>query len=260
MKISDEGLKLITSFEGRHELLPDGRYRAYRCVVGRDRKGRPIYDGKWTIYAGLTEGVYEGMIVTETQGEVMFRKELAHFEAAVNRLVKVPLTQGQFDSVCSFAYNCGEGALAGSTLLRKLNKGDYQGAAREFPKWVNSNGVRNVPGLVRRRAAEAAMFLEMEHEASIVPEMPRAVEAPKPVSDAAKSSRTIFGVLTALGASLAGWFKDAIDQIALFEPVKQLGSGLGLKMTTIVFGITVAGLALALFARLDDAAKGKVVK
>jgi hypothetical protein len=90
--------------------------------------------------------------------------------------------------------------------------------------------------------------------------MPQAVETPKPVADAVQSSRTIFGLLTAFGASLVGWFKDAVAQIDLLAPVKDIGSGLGLNLTTIVFGITVAGLALALFARLDDAAKGKVNK
>ena len=259
MKISDEGVKLITSFEGYHEKLPDGSCMAYRCIIGRDSKGRPIHDGKWTIGYGSTEGVTEGMIWTRAQAETAFREELARFEAAVNRLVKAPLTQPMFDALVSFAYNCGEGALASSTLLKKLNKGDIEGAAREFPKWKKSRGIV-VKGLVRRRAAEVAMFLSMEHEASIVPEMPKAVEAPKPVSDAAKSSRTVFGVLTAFGASLVGLFQDTVAQMELLAPVKQIGSGLGVKAATIIFAITVAGLALALFARLDDAAKGKVVK
>jgi hypothetical protein len=83
---------------------------------------------------------------------------------------------------------------------------------------------------------------------------------PQPVKEAVRSSRTVFGVLTAFGASLVGWFQDTVAQMELLAPVKQIGSGLGLNVTTIVFGITVAGLALALFARLDDAAKGKVVK
>jgi N-acetylmuramoyl-L-alanine amidase len=99
------------------------------------------------------------------------------------------------------------------------------------------------------RTAEAAPAIE-----------PMAPPVVQPVAEAMKSSRTIFGVIAAFGASLVGWFKDAVAQVELFAPVKQLGEGLGLNLATIVFGLTVAGLALALFARLDDAAKGKVVK
>ena len=88
---------------------------------------------------------------------------------------------------------------------------------------------------------------------------PRA-EPPAPVAAAAQSSRTVFGLLTAFGATLVGWFRDSVEQIALFEPVRQIGAGLGFNLPTVVLAITVAGLALALFARLDDAAKGKTAK
>ena len=129
MMLSDDGLRFIADCEGKHEAIGDGRYRAYQCVVGY-KNGKPIYDGKWTIYTGLTNDVHEGMIVTEAEGEAMFRRELTRFEAAVNKLVKVPLSQAQFDSLVSFAFNCGETALARSTLLKKLNRGNYEGAAR----------------------------------------------------------------------------------------------------------------------------------
>lgn len=264
MHLSDNGLKFISSFEGYHEALPDGRCRAYRCVVGH-KNGKPVHDGKWSIGWGCTEGVTEGLIWTREEAEQAFREELSHFEAAVNRLVKVPISQNAYDACVSFAYNCGEGALAKSGLLKKLNKGDMQGAAREFGKWVNSNGVKNVPGLVRRRAEEAAMFLrpdavlQSKNVGQPAPSMPQTVEAPAPVAAAVQSSRTVFGILTAFGAALVSLFKDAVEQITLLEPVKQIGSGLGLNATTIIFAITVAGLALALFAKMDDTARGKVV-
>ena len=246
MKLSRDGIKLILDFEGKHRKRSDGRYAAYRCPAG-----------VWTIHAGVTEGVHEGMIVTEAEGMAMFRKEIAKFEEAVDRLVAVDLSQNEFDALVSFAYNVGSGALAKSTLLKKLNKGDFDGAAREFLKW-NKGGGKVLPGLVRRRAAEAELFLTPV--GSTEPAMPQAVDAPAPVASAAKSSRTVFGLLTAFGASLAGWFKDAVAQIELFGSAKQIGTGLGLSLATVVFGITIAGLALALFARLDDARKGHVVK
>ena len=246
MKLSRNGTKLILDFEGKHKKRPDGRYEAYKCPAD-----------VWTIYAGITEGVYEGMIVTESQGMAMFREEIAKFEEAVASLVTVEINTNQRDALISFAYNVGSGALAKSTLLKKVNKSDFDGAAREFAKW-NKGGGRVLPGLVRRRAAEAELFLTRDGSAE--PTMAQAVDTPTPVAEAAKSSRTIFGVLTAFGASLVGWFKEAVEQITLFEPVKQIGSGIGLKLTTIVFAITVVGLALALFARLDDAHKGKVAK
>jgi lysozyme len=87
-----------------------------------------------------------------------FTADMQIFCAAVSSLVKVPLNQNQFDALVSFTYNCGSGALKGSTLLRKLNNGDYDGAAAEFPRWTKGGGVV-LPGLVRRRAAEMHLFL-----------------------------------------------------------------------------------------------------
>lgn len=79
------------------------------------------------------------------------------FENDVTRLVKVPLTQGQFDALVSFAFNLGSRALSGSTLLRKLNDKDYAGAAAQFTRWVYANN-QVLAGLVRRREAEKRLF------------------------------------------------------------------------------------------------------
>ena len=80
------------------------------------------------------------------------------FERAVLRLWPVPLTQGQYDALVSFSFNLGAGALQSSTLRRKIMRGDYEGAADEFPRWVFAGGRRMV-GLVRRREAKRALFL-----------------------------------------------------------------------------------------------------
>lgn len=167
MNLSDVGLDLIISSEGKLKALGDGRYIAYRCPAN-----------VWTIYTGCTVGVKEGMIVTEDEGKAMFRAELAKHEAAVTRLVSVDLTQGQFDALVSFSYNVGSGALAGSGLLKKLNKGDYAGACKEFSKWDRATvkGKKTaLRGLTIRRAREAALFATRDD----APVIAQKVETPK---------------------------------------------------------------------------------
>ena len=139
MQISKAGLDLIKQFEGLY-------LQAYRCPAGVP-----------TIGYGHTAGVAMGQTITQQQADDYLRRDVRMFERAVERLVKVPLTQGQFDALVSFAFNLGEGALAQSTLLRLLNAGDYAGAAAQFDRW-NKAGGRVLPGLVRRRAAERALF------------------------------------------------------------------------------------------------------
>jgi lysozyme len=75
----------------------------------------------------------------------------------VRRLIKVPLKQHQLDALVSFTFNCGEGALASSTLRKRLNRGEYAAVPQELNKWVMSGG-RRLEGLVRRRKAEGVLF------------------------------------------------------------------------------------------------------
>lgn len=137
--INAKGLRLIKAFEGL-------RLTAYRDPVGI-----------WTIGYGTTRGVYPGMQITEAQAEQLLRNDVQRFEAAVRQLVTVPLDTDEFSALVSFTYNVGEGAFANSTLLRKLNQGDREGASNEFLRWVNAGG-RVLPGLERRRKAERALF------------------------------------------------------------------------------------------------------
>lgn len=140
MKTSSTGRALIRQFEG-------DQLKAYLCPAGA-----------LTIGVGHTgSDVEPGQTITQAQSDALLAKDLEKFEAAVSRLVRVPLTQNQFDALVSFAFNLGAGALQSSTLLKKLNKGDYQGAGAEFGKWVKAGG-KTLTGLVRRRAAEAALF------------------------------------------------------------------------------------------------------
>ena len=139
MNLSDRGLQLIKESEGL-------RLSAYRDCVG-----------VWTIGYGHTAGVPAGMTCDEATAAAWLREDVAGAEAAVHRLATVPLRQGQFDALVSFTFNLGQGALASSTLLRKLNAGDCAGAAAEFPKWCHA-GREVPPGLVTRRARERALF------------------------------------------------------------------------------------------------------
>jgi GH24 family phage-related lysozyme (muramidase) len=141
MKINQAGLDLIKSFEGL-------RCNAYKCPAG-----------VWTIGYGHTLNVVRGQIIDVITAEQLLKQDLQQFERAVDKLITVPLTDNQFSALVSFAFNCGEGALSTSTLRRKLNGGDYLGAALEFLKWTRANG-KVLPGLVRRRNAEKQLFLK----------------------------------------------------------------------------------------------------
>jgi lysozyme len=95
---------------------------------------------------------------TQQECDAEFLSDMKVFEGHVHRLVTVPLTQLQFDALVSFAYNCGQGNLAKSTLLKKVNARDFAGAAQEFGKWVKAGGM-TLKGLVRRRKYESRLFL-----------------------------------------------------------------------------------------------------
>jgi lysozyme len=135
------GLSLIKQFEGC-------KLKAYLCPAGVP-----------TIGYGRTKGVKLGDTCSQAQADAWLTQEYDEFEAGVRKLVAVALTANQLGALVSFAYNIGLGALRTSTLLRKLNAGDYKGAALEFGRWNKAAG-RVLAGLSRRRAAEAALFVK----------------------------------------------------------------------------------------------------
>ena len=145
MQTSDKGISLIKQFEGC-------KLTAYQDSVG-----------VWTIGYGWTQPVdgkpiRAGMTIKQETAERLLKTGLVSYESDVSRLVKVGMTQGQFDALVSFTYNLGARSLSTSTLLRKLNAGDYAGAADEFLRW-NKAGGKVLNGLTRRREAERALFL-----------------------------------------------------------------------------------------------------
>jgi lysozyme len=119
----------------------------------------PTPDDVWTIGWGHTgPDVYQGLDISEETADLLFRADIAKVEHAVIGLVKVPLTQAQFDALVSFTFNVGAGNLATSTLLKYLNAGHYDDAAAEFSRW-NKQAGRVLGGLTARRNSEAAMYL-----------------------------------------------------------------------------------------------------
>lgn len=99
-----------------------------------------------------------GMKIDRDEAEALLRADLLRFYRAVLSLVTVPLTDGMLAALTSFAFNVGVGALKSSTLLRRLNAGDYVGASNEFEKWCKVKG-KPINGLIRRRKEEKALFL-----------------------------------------------------------------------------------------------------
>jgi len=148
-KLTQAGANLIHHFEGC--LKKDGaHFKAYHCPAnvltigcGRFNHHGKKFDAasRWTL----------------EECDAAFAEDMVGFENAVRRLVKVPLTAHQYDALVSFCYNCGEGNLAKSTLLKKVNAGDHKGAAAEFHKWNKANG-KVLAGLTRRRASESLLY------------------------------------------------------------------------------------------------------
>lgn len=113
----------------------------------------------WTIGYGHTAGVHPGDTCTPEQAMDWLKGELVSFSGQVQNCVTMPLSQNQLDALTSFAYNVGLGNFQKSTLLRKVNSGDYQGAAQEFGRWNKAAG-HVLPGLTKRREDEANLFME----------------------------------------------------------------------------------------------------
>ena len=139
MKISEEGKALIKKFEGCE-------LEAYQCPAG-----------VWTIGYGHTKGVQQGDIWSQANADEMLDIELEEFEGYINELVEVQLEQHQFDALVAWVYNLGAGNLISSTLLIKLNAGDYEDVPHEIQRW-NKAGGEVLEGLIRRRKAEALLF------------------------------------------------------------------------------------------------------
>lgn len=147
-----------TSPQGRNDII---RHEGIRYDPYQDSAGF------WTVGIGHKIVPGDGVArdaagnylpIDETLLMTLFETDLMHAENAVRKHVRVPLTQGQFDALADFVYNLGAGAFAGSTLLRRLNEGDYPAAADEFKRWVYAGNMR-ISGLIERRKDNYRTFI-----------------------------------------------------------------------------------------------------
>lgn len=141
MTHSSEGLKMVASFEGL------------------SLKAYPDVGGIWTNGYGHTKDVKEGDTCTPEEALVWLDADLMIADKALQRLAPVPLTQNQWDALCSLIYNIGAGNFDKSTVLNELIRGDYQKAADAFLMWDKVNGIAII-GLLNRRKAERIVFLK----------------------------------------------------------------------------------------------------
>ena len=144
MQPSSRGIALIQKYEGFSRF-------PYICPAGW------LTIGYGHVILQQEKNIYDKGI-SKQQAELLLQGDILKACGSVDRLVKVPITQGMFDALVSFVFNLGGGRLQASTLRQKLNRRDYEGAAAEFHKWIYGGG-RKLPGLIARRADEAALFL-----------------------------------------------------------------------------------------------------
>ncbi|MCA6114237.1 lysozyme [Bradyrhizobium sp. WSM 1738] len=175
---------------------------------------------------------------SQRQCDIAHEEDMEESADVVRRRVKVQLNQHQFDALTCFVHNVGETNFAKSTLLRKLNRGDFDGAAAEFGKWVNGGG-RKLSGLVRRRASEALLFQGVAdrnydgkpdrgaaRSAEDPEAMPQSVDAPTPDKPLIQSKITqgSTAVIVGEGADILNQVSEAADKVS---EVKQKAESIG---------------------------------
>ena len=250
--VNAAALALIKSFEGL-------RLAAYRDAAG-----------VWTIGYGHTAAagppaVYRGQEIDEAEAEAILRADLERFEDQVQRLVTVELNDNEFGALVSLCFNIGAAAFAGSTCLKRLNKGDRKGAAEALTWWnkatVQGRKVR-LAGLVRRREAERQLFLAPpEAQVEALEEAQEIASAAQETRRSWLSSRTVAGAAAAAAGAI-GTAREAIDSAR--DAAGQAG-GLLTSAAALVtshpwlclsVGGCAAGLGLVVWARRDDWLKG----
>lgn len=147
-QIDDAGLKLIAEFEG------------FRSDIYNDVAGYPTIGYGHLLKKGEKARFEQG--ITKEQGLELLREDAAEAVNAVKELVKVDLNQNQFNALVSFVFNVGRGNFARSTLLKKLNQGQYNQVSPQLMRWIHAGG-KSMGGLTRRREAEAALFNKPVH-------------------------------------------------------------------------------------------------
>ena len=139
MQLSKTGIELLKHFEGCE-------LKAYQDSVG-----------VWTIGYGHTKGIYEGLEITQLEAEKMLQDELPEYEGYITDKVVPMLQQHEFDALVCWVYNLGPTNLSSSTMLKKLNAGEFKEVPFQMKRWDKAGG-QPLLGLTRRRNAEALLF------------------------------------------------------------------------------------------------------
>ena len=231
MRMSDQGIDaLLKKFEGC-------KLKAYKDPVAI-----------WTIGYGHTSAagapdVTEGLTITQAEAEEILKKDLVKYEKPVADMVKVPLSQHQFDVLVDFCYNAGVGNLKSSTLLKRVNAGDFDAVPNELMKWTKAKG-KELPGLVRRRRAESEWWRDLSNK-PVVEEDQRVEPDPVPVKTITESKQANGAIaLGALGS--VGAAKEVVTQVQeandLFATVMSM-----LKDTNFLIMVAVVGIGAAIW-------------
>lgn len=196
MIVNDKTKELIKRFEGR-------RLKAYRCSAGVLTIGYGH-----TSMAGSPQ-VTPGMTITAGDADAIFDRDIERFAARVEALIKVPVSENQFGAMVSLAFNIGVGAFAKSSVLRFTNKKQFNNAADAFALW-NKAGGKVLPGLTKRRAAEAALY--REDDAGDMPEMDSLARIPDaPEGKPMMKSQINIATAATAAAGVSAAAKEVID-------------------------------------------------
>ncbi|MFW6028579.1 MAG: lysozyme [bacterium] len=252
MELSDAGLDHIKQWE------------SLRTVAYQDT------GGVWTIGYGHTRTARKGMTITEAKAEKLLERDVAWAEAAVSRYVKVPLRQCQFDALVSFCFNVGATAFRKSTLVKELNKGNYDAVPTQLMRWKHDNG-KVIQGLINRRVSEVALWNEAE--VKVAAPQPKSesepVERPGKVGSkphngpikTVKDSWTIRGALAVIAAvvlDIYNWIVGGFDDVvaAMGDLRENVGPIDGLmtlaadNVQVIVWALIITGSLVAISRRL----------
>jgi len=236
MKMSAAGLATVKEFEGL-------RLKAYKCPAA-----------VWTIGYGHTSAAGAPMVtsdleITREAAEEILKKDMVQYEDGVRKYVKVDLSQGQFDALVDFAYNAGVGALAKSTLLKRVNAEKFDEVPAEFMKWTKGGG-KELPGLVRRRRAEVKLWRGLEED------IPASITQTRFQPDQPKARKSITQSKEANAAVAAG----GLGTIAVVQevlPIIKEGGDLlnGLSGTVLILVVIIAAAGAVWYfrkQRLDE--------
>jgi lysozyme len=227
MKTNKDGIELIKEFEGF-------RSKAYRCPAG------VLTIGYGHTSAAGSPLVKSGMTITRDEGEAILKRDLEIYEAAVLDAIKVELNSNQFSACASLCYNIGPGNFKKSSVARFCNKRQWENAADAFALW-NKAGGKVLPGLVRRRAAEQALFLKGTSSAK---EETRP-EVETPIGKSMTMSTTNIAAGATATAGVVATVKETVDN------GKHIFTGLDVNL--VLIAIILAGAGWIIYQRYRKA-------